>query len=346
MRQRSMRMVVLAVLLVAVPIGLLGWLRTAWQDRLSTLQPEPIALVLPVESRQKIDTMQVSVQAVWGETPELYAPSWNGTVTSLSLAPGDTLSSGDVVVQIDGVDRVAVRTERPFWRSLHLEDDGPDVRMLQLWLAASGLYPTGQDDGAYDADLAAAVATWAASLGVRGTDGSFDPGWVVWLPTDEFSVSEVALAVGSRTPGAGSTIAVGPTPLLSVSLFDEKAQALSNSAQGMLQVGDAEVAVTEGSLQASALRELSLEMDPGVQLVSAVLRSSDPVAVLEVPATAVVSNLAGELCVFVPNSGSFEARAVTISDGQVGRVVVATGLSSGDEILVNPADVFEAATCP
>ncbi len=346
MRGRGWLLVVVSVLVVVVPAGVLVWLRAGTVDRLSGLEPEPVPVVMPVAVREVSDARAVTLEAVWGEAPVVVAPQWFGTVTAVEVAAGDVVVSGDRVVKVDGVWRVAVATPEPLWRRLSRRDRGPDVTMLQGWLGEAGFYE-GEADGVFGRGLQGAVKAWAESLGVVKPDGSFDPSWVVWLPAGSFAVSEVTVAVGSPAPSAGSPVLRGVTPLVEASLRDQNNRRFVEEGRWVLAVGDVEVGVVDGQVTAEGLVTLAGVLDPEEPLTSGRVRRALPVKVLEVPATAVVANGEGATCVFVPDgSGGFKVRSVTLAGGRVSRVDVAEGLTEGDEVLVNPQDLFDAPTCP
>lgn len=343
--RRGLLLVVVAVLVVVVPAGLLVWMRLGSEDRLSGLEPDPVPILVSVESREVTDQTAVTVGSEWGDPVAVVAPPWSGTVTQVRVAPGDEIDSGDVVVRIDGVDRVAVATRDPFFRPLRLRDVGDDVGMLQQWLTDVGLF-LGDVDGVFGSDLVNAVKALAESLGVVRPDGSFDPGWVVWLPGEPFEVASVGLSRGAPVPGGGVDVLVGPVPLVSVAITDQDGRPFGAEGVWVLEVGDVEVLVVDGGIDADGLSVLAGVLDPQEPAAAGRIRRQVPVETLEVPATAVVSNAEGNLCVFTPDGGMFSATAVVLGGGRVSRVEVDSGLSSGDVVLANPTDVFENPTCP
>lgn len=339
-------MMLVAVLVVVVPGGLLVWLRTQTNDQLSGLEPEPTPVVAPVEVREISDAKGVTVIPVWGEVPVMVAPTWSGTVSAVRVASGDVVVSGDRVVRVDGVDRVAIATAEPFWRHLRRSDSGLDVSALEEWLTTAGYYD-GEIDGSFGGGLSAAVRAWAATLGVRSPDGSFDPGWVVWLPSDRFAVSAVEIAPGLLAPGAGTPMLSSATPLLSVELRDQNGHVLAEDGRWLMSVEGVMLPVVDSQVTDDGMALLQTALDPAEQAATGRIRREVPVAALEVPATAIVTNRSGATCVFIPTGdGGFEARSVTLGSGQISRVGVVDGLDAGDEVLVNPPDIFDTPACP
>lgn len=342
--KRGFLLLTVAILLVATPAVLLVWMRTQTEDRLFGLEPDPVPVVLEVEQREVADVTAVSVVGAWGEPVIVTAPMWFGTVTRVAVAAGDMVMSGDVVARVDAVDRVGVVLSDPFWRELRRRDTGADVVMLQVLLFEAGFYQDAHD-GVFGRELESAVKAWSGSIGVVKPDGSFDPGWVVWLPAEPFEVAEVVLERGSPAPGVGSQILVGPTPLDSVELLDRDGRRFDGEGEWVLLIGDVEVPVVNGSIDAEGLRTLGDILNVEQPSAGRVVRA-EPVKALVIPATAVVSSASGGLCVFVPDGDGFTATPVELSGGRVATVNVVAGLESGDEVLANPSDIFGAPSCP
>lgn len=333
-----------AALLVAVPTVLLVWMRTRTEDHLSKLEPDPVPVVMEVEWREVTEVVAVSVTGSWGEPAVVTAPAWHGTVTRVQVGDGDSLMSGGVVARVDAVSRVAVASSDPFWRVLRRRDVGDDVMMLQSWLFGAGFY-RGEVDGIFGRELQTAVKAWSGEIGVVKPDGAFDPGWVVWIPTEPFVVAEVALEQGLPAPGMGAQILVGPTSLVSIELSDQNGREFGEVGEWSLEVGDVEVTVLDGLIDPDGLRVLDGVLNAEQPSAGRVVRA-EPASVLAVPATAIVSNAAGELCVFVPHGNGFATASVELSGGRVATVNVVFGLDSGDDVLSNPSDIFEAPSCP
>lgn len=342
--KRGLLLLVVAVLLVATPAALLVWMRTQTEDRLAGLEPDPVPVILQVERREVTDVTAVTVVGAWGEPAIVTAPPWHGTVTRVVVAAGDRVMSGDVVTRIDAIDRVGVASSDPFWRDLRRRDTGDDVVMLQAWLFEAGFYE-GAHDGVFGRELEVAVRAWSSTIGVVKPDGSFDAGWVVWLAAERFEVAEVLLERGLPAPSAGSQILLGPAPLNSVALFDRDGRRFDEVGVWVLQIGSVEVPVVNGSINDVGLRVLNDMLYVERPSAGRVVRS-EPVAVLVIPATAIVSNASGGLCVFIPDGDGFIATPVELSGGRIAIVNVTSGLSSGDEVLANPSDIFEAPSCP
>lgn len=185
--------------------------------------PVALALVLTARSEESVQTPPVAstwvpaggvetelgrivvAVATTGDAPPLLAPSWQGLVEEVLVEPEQALRSGDPVVVIDGITRIAVHTPRPFRRGLAPGDRGRDVADLNAWLAGRDLEAT--DGDRYGAATQRGVRTLRRELGLPTDESTFDPAWLVYLPLPEVVLRTVALQAGAPVPAAGGVIA-------------------------------------------------------------------------------------------------------------------------------------------
>lgn len=321
----------------------LAWLRWGVEDRLREIDPPAEPLVIAVEHRLIVDDQLVNASLEWGPALEVFAPDWSGVVTDIYRSEGETVTSGEAVLSINGVDRLAFASGQPFWRPLRRGDIGADVNELQQLLVGRG-YDV-QPDGEFGATTQEAVKLLEASLGILKPGGVFDPGWVLWLPSEAFEISSIETSVGSPAPSAGSAVLAGPQPLLDVEFQDDQDVPLDLSGTWTLASGGLEYSIVDGSLDADSLTRLRRATGSEVLSISGRVTSQNPVEVIEVPASAVMSSADGELCVWVPGPDGYMARAVELEGGGVAQVFVVSGLSAGDEVLANPAEILNDRTC-
>ncbi len=329
-----------------MPAGALVWLQTQTEDRLEELDPEPVALVVPVEERVDDSQTAVTVTPTWGEPTQVLAPEWFGTVTEVTVAVDSELASQDIVARIGGIDRVAWHSDEAFWRPLSRRDAGDDVAELQTMLTTLGFYE-GEIDGEFGRVLEDAVEEWEEAIGVVDPAGRFEPGYVVWIPEPSIEVAAVHLTNGAPAPSAGSVIVESAVPLEEVALTNVEGRMIAPEGQWILAIGDIEVELVDGEVTDDGLLELStvLSTDAQQNQASGRIRIASPEPSITVPATAVVAAEDGSLCVYVPDGTSFVPRTVTTESGRVATVDIATGLSAGDEVLANPSDVLDVPDC-
>jgi peptidoglycan hydrolase-like protein with peptidoglycan-binding domain len=335
----------LAILvLIAVPAGSLVWIQTQTEDRLDELEPEPVALVIPVDERVDDSQTAVTVVGTWGEPTQVLAPDWFGTVTLVSIAEGSDVGSEDSIARIAGVDRIAWQSVEAFWRPLARRDTGDDVVELQTMLTALGFYE-GKADGEFGRDLETSVKEWEASIGVVKPAGRFDPGYVVWLPSESILVASAELVEGAPAPGAGTVIVESAVPLEAVTLTNQEGRTVSPEGTWILQVGDVEVDIIDGVADPKGMAVLAGVLNQDDNQAAGRIRIAQPTTEITVPATAVVASQDGSLCVYVPADSGFVPQAVTVGSGRVSTVDIESGLVAGDEVLANPADVLDSPAC-
>lgn len=177
-------------------------------DAADSLAPLPDPVVVDAELVAPERAAPVSVEVVLGATRTVTAPNWIGIVTAVSLEPGASVTTGDVIAAIDGVGRVAAYTSTPFYRTLERNARGPDVQALSNLLVRLGFLTS--ETPVFGNGMTRAVRALAASLGVPDSERivAFDPAWVVYIPAESMEVAEVRLVEGSPAPPVGEVIAV------------------------------------------------------------------------------------------------------------------------------------------
>ncbi|QZN85178.1 peptidoglycan-binding protein [Cellulomonas sp. C5510] len=297
-------------------------------------EPEPV--LADVVRQARTESGVVGLAARRGEGRQLVF-AVGGTVTSLEIAAGAVVAAGETVASVDDIPVVAMSGSAPPFRALSAGQKGPDVTRLQQFLAATG-YLDAEPDGAFGASTARAVRAWNDEHGRRGE--VFDPASVVWIGLESFPLESLQVDVGDVV-APGQAMAVGPAMLLGVSV-DEPAGGLAAS-DLMVEVGDVSVPYAAGSgmitdpEQARALVE-ALRGDEGAGQVVA----AEPQDVAVVPATAVVTDTDGRICVY-PGA---EAEPTLVDPvGSAAGVVFLDRDTPLERVLVNPADVREALTC-
>lgn len=309
--------------------------------------PRPVSV--RAESENRAEERNGIAALRWGEAESLFSPQWSGLVTSVSARPGDSVTTGTPVAAIDGITRTAAATSGPFWRSLRRGDTGADVSMLQELIGRLG-YGNVPASGTFDVATERLVRAWASDIGAGSDEGTFDAAWVIWLPKPTLEVATLEVIVGSPAPAPGAPVAIGRVPLLEAVLLTNEDAPLEIPELGDWHASVAGIAVALAADQptriaAQDLSRLEALIDPETTSVPVVLKAPQRSVVI-VPATAVMTNTSGDLCVWVDASGAFAAEAVTLAGGSFNTAEIAAGLEPGVMVLANPGRVLPDPTCP
>jgi len=349
-----------AALLLAAAV----WLTPLWFVRQELVTVDEMAGIsdpaLPVYARPEPvvidDRIAATAEVVYGEAKVLLAPDWRGVVTALALSSGRPIKSGEVVVAINGVDRIAVHSSEPFYRSLQLRDRGPDVERLQTILR--GLFGDAECgiDGVYGRSTAQAVRRLSQRLGAEAAD-RFDPTWFVWLSTAEFTSESSELAVGAPAPSAGTVIATSGSDAarLELSAGDGSPLTLDPHRRwqfvaftgDVFEIDSAGVSSADESTAFSATQGLAAVKGLPAQILGHI-ELVEPMEALAVGSSAVTVDDSGTACVWVgPESfPRLSARVVTILRSAFGTTWIdSPSVAAGDHILANPASFIGDRAC-
>ena len=365
----QLRPMLVALAIMAAPLAFLVAIRVSTAGDLSGIDVDVAPVVVPAAARSIDERTTEEVTLVWGESTSLLAPAWFGTVTAVHAAAGDTIGAETAVLVIDGIDRTAYPSEQPFYRAVAFGDTGPDVANLNLMLVALGYMDAlPADPTSFASSTTAAVREFESALGMETPTGRFDPALVIWLSQDSMLLAEVALTVAAPAPAPGQPFATSRANLRSAAIGSQnpaRPLSLDPEATYTLTIQGVEFSlqsesatVAEGEL--ARLAELALGMPPQgqgpfggpastgpVESLSGLSRRSVALEAVSIPATAVVTNAAGDLCVWRRSAEvAFEAVRVVVQSSLSGVTNVVGGLAVADDVLANPRDVLRDFSCP
>jgi hypothetical protein len=351
-RSRRLRPLLLFAAALGGPLAFLLLLRSGTGEDLPGVNVAAEPVLAPAVP-QTIDGQQrVSLALTWEEGRALRAPAWRGTITAIHAAQGATLERGSPVLAVDGVTRIAWRGETPFYRPLSQGATGPDVAELHRLLIALGhLDAQPQDAAFYSFDTTLAVRELEAALGVQPTSGAFDPTWVVWLPGNPFVLGTLDIDLADPAPAPGEEFGqefprlrealIQPASQSDTLAFDAGTEYLLSAGTETFEVDEANSLVPEDALPA-----LALALQPLAENALGLVRREVVLNTLALPSTAITSNAAGGLCVWVPAGGGYEPRAVQTIASRAGVTNVTSDLGEGLEVLANPSEILADTTCP
>jgi hypothetical protein len=339
---------VVGAVLLGVPVGVLVALLLS-QEQLAGLSQTPAALVEPIHVVEYDGRTGVVATLSWIGGPKLYAPAWSGIVGQVQLQPG-TVRTGDAVATVDGIRRLAVASPQPFYRTLALDDEGPDVAWLHDVLVVLGYLEQPPTDSAQVTPATVrAVGDMAADLGVIGSIDAFDPTWFVWLPMESFEVVSVELTAGAPAPPNGTPIAAG-APLLSalaLQRVDGPPLTLEPGVPYVLELAGEDLTLDNdtATVDEAGLVRLAAVLPPLLESGSGSVRRAEPLVVWSLPSAAVMSGSGGQLCIWTEAGGQYEAVPVEVVAGRAGVTFLRPPAASAN-VLQNPAEILAEPACP
>ena len=303
------------------------------------------ALVVPVGSSERIGTSQVSIKLTTVAGATLAAPA-AGVVTGVPFDFGTVLSSGGVALVVDDVDRIGYTAAAPLWRDVAAGMTGADVKRAQELLKAWGYLATTPDSKAGSATVAAIKAFnkahgWSNAGVVLRLDS------LVYLGVGPFTAVEVSTRPGQAV-APGDVLATGPVRPLAVVVTEGQSQGPAGSvidgAVFVLDVAGVTVPyeVGSGAVTDPALVAKIADALRGQTEGAARLRLATPQPVVTIPASAVITDRNGALCVFTgPKSAPLKVEPI----GGGTTTVQLPMTFTATEVLANPRDVLSNPSC-
>lgn len=319
-------------------------------DEPGWVRPEPL----------EAERSAVTVALQRAAPSQIVAPATVGLLTRI-VEPGDTLTTGSVVMRVGGVDRVAALTSQPFERVLGPGSSGSDVEDLNRLLERLGL-PSGRGE-TFGAATESGVRALARRLGA-GDVTTFDPNWIVFLPTEPFVVASVEIAMATPAPPPGSIIARSTQRLVAAWVTDALAAPPSEpgSSAGVdekaypprpvresttLVLGDLPLPLVEDRAHLApaaldALSEALSGVEPTVEVEGV---TAPPVDSWRLPAASILTAANGGSCVVVRRGDERPVIPVKVATTEGDTLYVVAPLRASDRVRVGvPADV-DAANC-
>ncbi len=356
---RAASLFFVVAILVAPSMGLV-WVLSSTTDRLAQLEtPVEAVLTLPTERKTR-DQRSVVVELSFSEPAYLRFPDISGIVTGVQVREGVTVVSWDPVLEVDGITTLAAHTDKPFFRSLEWGSTGLDVLQLEGLLIEAGLMEGEADDG-FARSTRNAVVKLEEAIGVLQPTGRFMPGFFIWLPDPQVTLSTVEVAVGVQAPSPGEVVASSKAGVAAARLLDPDGSASSDLAPdtyellvdgAVLGLVDDPASFGPELLEALIDRlEESPTMPPEgsgeIQSLRADIRLAAEAISTALPASAISTSASGDsLCVWARNGSEYNPILVNVIGGSLGVTDIAEPLASDLEILVNPLDVLPNVSCP
>ena len=286
-----------------------------------------------------------------------------GTVTAVTVAPGDVLRAGTKVLEVDAVPVFAYRSETAMYRPLTVGARGSDVAALQHFLNAYLHDELQLDvDGAYGDGTLRRVHDWQRRSGMVVSD-VVEPSSFVRLPRDEVVVGSIDATVGAPYVSVGQPLVTGASELAAIE--PSGLTPTDDGAYLFTVAGESVPLVLErGSWSTSdalSLLRLAIESDsandesPSPQAQSSVavqgwIARAEPLDATAVPAAALVpSGAGGAACIWSGADVTKLTRTVVhlIAIAPSGAALIDAPKLADQQVLLNPvATLGRNAVCP
>ncbi len=296
------------------------------------------ASVVAVTSREIDLASSATVAAVWSSERRVRLPSVSGLVSSVSVTPGVELGCAQEVLRVAGRALLAYCGPSPLFRDVSSRTRGADAAEFVAFLQRVGLLVDGEVTRQQVDRVIRNVQAWMG----WPVSGAVTPGDFVWIG-EPFVPSEVLVEPGMTVSAGADVLQVAPGLESATVTAGSGARPADAAASGLVFALDsspttypvgADGAVADLAGLEGELRGRLVEGELPVSAVGSV-RLAVPLSALTVPATAVVSGLAGE-CVFVRDAGAERGVPVSVLGSSIGVVFVDGAIADGDEVVVAP----------
>lgn len=338
---------------VLVPVVLAWWMTKDATGALTSVSTTPAPLLAAAVPASLDTSVAANLEVNVDTAPAIGGSGLPGTVTSVAVTAGTTVTNGSLLYAVNTVPVRAWTDPVVLYRDLSLTASGPDVEAVQRYLVTV----TGVQlkvSGRFDAATRSAVVKLERLNGSTSPTGVFLVAWTT-RADEQMLVADVDLKPGDPAPTSGQAIARGPAPIRSVDLRDSTGASLGvadgaytfmvdGRALAVQKAGDSwksSTSETLGFLGASNLKE-------GETSVEGRLRPEEPAMGYAIPASAVIADVDGSYCVVEPSGEDWVPRPITpVGSAADGRALlsVADGSELSD-VLVNAVEIGLDVTCP
>ena len=291
----------------------------------------------------------VDLMLEWSKPFQVPAPAWGGAlITKVAIEPGRRIVSGESVLSIDGIDRVAIVADEPPHRMIRSGDSGADVEALRDLISGMELGPVGDTGGFGWTDLLA-VRRLAEQLGVPGAArvNAFDPAWTVWVGPSQLgrTAGKIDLLAGHPAPSLGETVFETQQRLVGVVVKPRDSEARLRTEQGVkyeIELAGSTRAIDAFTVDLRWVREVAAHggLPVGSESIPATIRATPDSNLPIVPASAIHVSADGGACVIVVDRNTDVPTPVEVIGNQITGVFV-SGLHIGDEIVIGGDNIVD-----
>lgn len=213
---RDLRFVAPVVLCFAVPILAAVLLIPLAQRGEASAASAPVSAVVEVGSREADFRQAVGVEIKLNPAG-VVKTNTTGRITAVHVSPGDPVTSGTKLIDVNGAPVFAMPQTPPLYRDLAVGTEGPDVAAVQAFLVAGGFLADSPDstDGDFGYRTADAVCEFQEAAGVECTE-VFSMFHVAFVPASITTVGTIEHVVGDTVNAAEPVLTGTPTPAAAV----------------------------------------------------------------------------------------------------------------------------------
>lgn len=287
-RSRITRFAIAALVVVAAG-GVATMLWHPWDEPEADSSPlDTESSVTAIATRTTL-TSDLVLSAALGYGDPVSVPGRPGIVTALPQ-PGEEISVGEALYEVNGRPVVAIRGDRPFWRELSYGmSDGADVLQLKQALIDLGFGEDLSADETFTWETEQAIAAWQGSLGMEET-GVVELGDVVAVNSEVIRVATVTAELGDDA-GMGALTWTGTALTGKTELTQDQSQQIgSGTAVTITLPGGDEVPGKVTAIDPGG----QMQEDGGTTTPSAVIEFDDPTVATDVGLRSVRVTLARE----------------------------------------------------
>jgi hypothetical protein len=294
---------------------------------------EPIAPTVSVTARTDDLAAAAMLSLDWSPGRQIRLPDVAGTVTAVQASPANGIECGAPLLQIDGRNLVGYCAAAPLYRTIEPGLDGDDVDQFVDFLVSVELLSTTDPD---PHELAAGIDRLRSTIGLDDS-GQLAPSDTVWVGPSA-PASSIELVVGDVVSGREVVATVDPR--LVAARLPEPPPSAAPWSFGLDRSSERHRLGSDGAvIELDALADEVLELAAAGDLPTSAagsIRLDEPIEVIGVPASAIVSTSTGT-CVLAVDGRSASAVEVDVVGASVGVALVAGPLQPGQHVQSRPA---------
>jgi peptidoglycan hydrolase-like protein with peptidoglycan-binding domain len=300
---------------------------------------KPAPLVGAVETARRSGQVNVGIKVAYTEA---LSPATNasGTITALSVGPGDQVTTGTRVMDVSAQAVIAYVADSPLYRDIARGLTGPDVATAQGLLTELG-YPAGTADGKAGIGTEKAIKAFNLANGYGKDNTVLSLASLVWVGTSPVTVGVMSVHLGGQV-GPGTALFTTTAALAAITVAEPPGMVAGGDLK--LVVGGVSTPYVAGSGRVTAPEAVAAMVTTLGTATEGLgtLQLVTPTTVATVPSSAVVTDAAGRTCIFASETAA--PTLVTPTGGSLGTIDLDPSLA-GTPVLLNPREVRGDLTC-